>query len=136
MNSKKYSKTSHKLSKAIRQAGKVGSDSSLYSDTKKSENFLNEKPVNIIKQEHAFKGFAITYNADSFDPELQHKDNESAIKGKLIELLTQLKGFKFVATLVLVFKKIKSKDKTKFENSFSKSKVEIIINESNIDDVL
>ena len=40
-------------------------------------------------------------------------DTESTIKSKLIELLTQLKGFEFVATLVLVFKKIKSKDKTK-----------------------
>ena len=33
------------------------------------------------------------------------------MKSKLIELLTQLKGFKFVTTLVLVFKKIESKDK-------------------------
>ena len=39
----KYQKTSHKLSKAIRQTEKVGFNSSLYSDTKKSENLLNEK---------------------------------------------------------------------------------------------
>ena len=43
---------------------------------------------------------------NSFNSELQLKDTESAPKGKLIELLTQLKGCKFVATLVLVFKKI------------------------------
>ena len=42
-----------------------------------------------------------------FNSELQLKDTESAIKSKLIELLTQLKGFKFVTALVLVFKKIK-----------------------------
>ena len=36
-------------------------------------------------------------------------------------------------TLVLVFKKIESKDKTKYENFYSSSKAEIIINESDID---
>ena len=74
-------------------------------------------------------------NLNSFNPELQLKDTESAIKSKLIELLTQLKGFKFVTTLVLVFKKIGSEDKTKNGNFYSSSKTEIIINESDIDDV-
>ena len=68
----------HKLSKTIRQAEKVGSNSSLYGDI-----ILN-----------------------SFNPELQLKDTESAIKSKLIDLLTQLKGFKFVTKLVLLFKKM------------------------------
>ena len=57
---------------------------------------------------------------------------------KLIELLTQLKGFKFVTTLVLKrqnisFEKIEGKDKTKYENFYSSSKAEIITNESDID---
>ena len=38
-------------------------------------------------------------------------DTGSAIKSKIIDLLTQVKGFKFVTTLVLVFKKIESEDK-------------------------
>ena len=38
-------------------------------------------------------------------------DAESAIKKKRIDLLSELIGFKFVATLVLVFKKVDSKDK-------------------------
>ena len=62
-----------------------------------------------IESAHAFKGYAITYNFEilnSFNPELQLKDDESAIKSKLIELLTKLRGFKFVTTLVLVIKKI------------------------------
>ena len=37
---------------------------------------------------------------------MQLKNTESAIKSKLIELLTQLKGFKFVTTLVSAFIKI------------------------------
>ena len=49
--------TSHKFFKTKRQAEKasqVGSNSSLYSDTKKSEHFLNEKNVKITKRSHAF----------------------------------------------------------------------------------
>ena len=76
---------------------------------------------------------------NSFNPELQLKDTESGIKtgikSKLIKLLTQLKGFKFMATLVLVFKKKESKDKTKYDNFYSSSKAEIINNESSTDDV-
>ena len=50
-------------------------------------------------------------------------------------MLYQLRAFKFVTTLVLVFKKIKSKNKTKYHNFYSSSKAEIIINESNIENV-
>ena len=49
--------------------------------------------------------------------------------------MTQLTGVKFVTILVLVFKKIESKDKTKYENFYSSSKREIIINESDIENV-
>ena len=41
----------------------------------------------------------------------------------------------FGTTLVLLFKKIESDDKTKYDTFFSHSKVETIINESGIDDV-
>ena len=60
---------------------------------------------------------------------------ESAIKSKLIDLLTQLKGFKFATALVLVFKRIDSEDKTKYDTIYSHSKGRKIINESDIDDV-
>ena len=50
--------------------------------------------------------------------------------------MTQLQGFKLVTTLVLVFKKIESKDKAKYDTVSSNSKAEIIINESDIDDVI
>ena len=63
------------------------------------------------------------------------KDMESAVKSTLIELLTQLRDSKFMTTLVLVFKKIESEDKTKSDNSYSNSKAEIIINENGIDDL-
>ena len=40
-----------------------------------------------------------------------------------------------MTTLVLAFKKIENKDKTKFNNFYSSSKAEIIINESDIDNL-
>ena len=40
-----------------------------------------------------------------------------------------------MTTLVLVFKKIESEDKTKYDNFYSSSKAEISINESDIDDM-
>ena len=46
------------------------------------------------------------------------------MKNKFQKLLSELRGFKFVTTLVLVFKKIESKDKTKFDNFYSRLKVE------------
>ena len=51
---------------------------------------------------------------NSFNPELQLKDTESTIKNKLKKKLTELRGSKFMATLVLVFKKIEVDDKTKY----------------------
>ena len=122
-------KTAHKLSKTIRKGEKVDFNSSLYRYEKKWK-FFKQKNVKITKRAHAFKGYASTYNF--FNPELQTKDTESAAKSKLIELLTQLRGFKFVKTLILVFKRIESKDKTKYGNFYSSSKAETITNESDI----
>ena len=54
--------------------------------------------MKITKRAHAFKGYASTYSVEvfnSFKPELQLKDTESAIKSKLIELLSELRGFRF-----------------------------------------
>ena len=94
-----------------------------------------KKKVKITKRTHAFKFYASIYNAEilnSFNSELQLKDTVSAIKSKLIKLL---KSFKFMTTLVLVFKKKESEDKSKCDAFYSNSKAEIIINESNINEV-
>ena len=80
---------------------------------------MNEKNIKVTKQKHPFVGYGSTYNVEIlnyFNPELQLKDAEYAIKSKLIELLIQSKGFKFVTALVLVFKKMQSEDKTKYDN--------------------
>ena len=97
---------------------------SLYNENrkKKSQNILNEENVKIKKQAYIFTGFASSYNvkiSNSFNPELQLIDTESAIKIKAKKLLTKLRRLKCVTTLVLVFKKIESDDKRKHHTFYS-----------------
>ena len=99
---------------------------------------MNEKTVKITKQVHALKGYVSSYNVEiskSINPEQQLKDTESATERKLKQLLSELRGFKLVATPALVLKNIESEDKTKYDTFYSHSKAERIINESDIDDV-
>ena len=72
---------------------------------------------------------------NSFDPELQLKDVESAIRNILIDLLSELRGFKFMTTLALEFETIENDDKTIYNACYSNSKAETIINESDINDL-
>ena len=57
------------------------------------------------------------------------------ISFSVIQSLSELRRLKFMATLILVFKKIESEDKAKNGTFYSNSKREIIINESDIDDL-
>ena len=54
---------------------------------------------------------------------------ESAIKNKLADLLSGLKDFKFIITLVLELKTIQSDDKSIYNTFYSNSKAETIIND-------
>ena len=65
------------------------------------------------------KVFVVLNYLNSFNSELQLKDTQSTIKNKLKKNLTELRGSKFMATLVLVFKKIEVDDKTKYSTSYS-----------------
>ena len=71
----------------------------------------------------------------SFNSELQIKDTKFVIRNELTDLLSELKGFKFVTTLFLQSKKIQSDDKTLYSLFYLNSKAETVINESDIDDV-
>ena len=71
-----------------------------------------------------------------FNPGLQLIDTWSTIKNWVIYLLSKLRGFKFVTTLVLEFKKIESDDERNCNTFYSISKAETIINRSDIDDVI
>ena len=63
----------------------------------KKKNFKRKK----CKNNKRF--VASSYNVEilnSFNPDLQLQDTESAIESRLIEILSELRGFKFVRTLV------------------------------------
>lgn len=80
---------------------------------------------------HVYKGYASTYHVrilKYFNPELQLNNAESASKNILIDLLSQLRGFKFVIALALEFKK-KGDDETKYSAFYSNSKAKTVINE-------
>ena len=91
-----------------------------------------------MKQSQAYKGYASTYSVEIsnfLNPELQLKNTESAIKNKLMYLLSRLRRFKFVTTLVLEFQKMKNDDKIIYNNFDSNSKAETIFTENDIVDV-
>ena len=84
----------------------------LYSDTTNHEHIFGErktmKYIKITTKSHAYKGYASSYNVEilnSFNPEIQLKNIKSGTKIKLNDLLTKLKGFKFMAALVIEFLK-------------------------------
>ena len=70
---------------------------------KKVKNFYTEKNEKIKKQKNAFRGVASSYNVEIlnyFNLEVQLKDTKCDIKSKLIVLLSELGGFKFVTSLI------------------------------------
>ena len=90
---------------------------------------MDEKNAKITKWSNAYKSYASSYNVNllnSFNPELQFKDNESAIRNKLIDLLSQFRGFNFWRR--------EREDATKYTTFYSNSKTETIINECDTDE--
>ena len=72
---------------------------------------------------------------NSFKLEQQLKATESTIKNKIIDSLSELRGFKILTKLVLEFKKIESDNETKYSIFCSNLKAQTTINEKDTDDV-
>ena len=88
-----------------------------------------------MKQPFTYEGYGSAYNAkilNYFNLELQLRDTESAIRNKLKDLVKEFKGFKFVKTLVLEFKKTEVDDETKYGIFSLSSKADTVIDESDI----
>ena len=64
--------------------------------------------------------------------ELQLKDTEFAIRPKLIDLLTKLKGFKIVRTLIIELKKITVMQQNNSITQYSNSKDYLTTNKTTI----
>ena len=103
---------------------------SLYSDSTKHEKLFDKKMavknLKIKKRSHAYKGYVSTDNVDilnAFNAELQLKNTEPAIKTKLKDSLSKLRGFKFMTTVIIELnKKTESDDATKYRIIYSNSK--------------
>ena len=93
---------------------------------------MDKKNAKITKPYHAYKGYASSSDVDilnPFNPKLQLKDTESATRNKLGYLLIELRGSKFVATLVIEIKILENNDVIKYTTFYSNPNVETIINE-------
>ena len=65
--------------------------------------------MKITKKEHAFERFASTYNIKIlFFSTLNYNLKNLNVQLKIKKILLELRGFKFVTTLFLIFKKIES----------------------------
>ena len=58
----------------------------LYSDTKKSENVLNQKDIKMIKRRHAFKGFASAFNVEILSTDNLLQLTDTLILNLLLEM--------------------------------------------------
>ena len=87
----------------------------------KNIDLLSELPfyeeLNVIKTDHAFRGYAISYKVELVekkDPIKQLKASKSSIKDLLSGLLNETKGFKYQITLKVILKKFKPNGEIEF----------------------
>ena len=76
---------------------------------------LSELPfyeeLSVVKTDHAFKGYAMTYKVELIeekDPLIQLEASKSSIKELFNDLLDETKGFKYQITLKVVLKNTKA----------------------------
>ena len=82
----------------------------------KNIDLLSELPfyeeLNVIKTNHAFRGYAMSYKVEIIekkDPIKQLEASKSSIKDLFSDLLNETKGFKYQITLKVMLKKIQAK---------------------------
>ena len=87
----------------------------------KNIDLLSELPfyeeLNVIKTDHAFRGYAISYKVELVekkDPIKQLEASKSSIKDLLSGLLIETKGFKYQITLKVILKKFKPNGEIEF----------------------
>ena len=73
--------------------------------------------LNVIKTNHAFRGYAMSYKVEIIekkDPIKQLEASKSSIKDLLSDLLNETKGFKYEITLKVTLKKYKPNTEIEF----------------------
>ena len=102
----------------------------------KNIDLLSELPfydqLNIIRTEHAFSGYAMSYKVEIVDKKdltVQLEASKSSIKDLFIDLLNETRGFKYQITVKVLFKKYKPNGDPVYFNSSTKTVInQIYIN--------
>ena len=101
----------------------------------KSIDLLSELPfyeeLNVIKTNHAFRGYAMSYKVEIIekkDPIKQLEASKSSIKDLFNNLLNEAKGFKYQITLKVMLKKYKPNGKIEFRPVYFNSTTKAVTN--------
>ena len=101
----------------------------------KNIDLLYELPfqnqLNIIKRDHAFSGYAMSYKVEIVDKKdaiVQLEVSKSSIKDMFNDLLNKTKGFTYQITVKVLLKKYKSNGEIKFAPVYFNSSTKTVIN--------
>ena len=87
--------------------------------------------LNIVKTDHAFSGYAMSYEVEIVDKKdliVQLEASKSSIKDLFNDLLNETKGFKYQITVKVLLKKYKLNGEIEFTPVYFNSSTKIIIN--------
>ena len=92
----------------------------------KNIDLLSELPfyeeLNVIKTNHAFRGYAMSYKVEMImkkDPIKQLEASKSSIKDLFSDLLNETKGFKYQITLKVMLKNTNQMEKLNLDQFIS-----------------
>ena len=94
-------------------------------------NYLFYDQLNIIKTDHAFSGYGMSYKVEIVDKKnviVQLDASKSSIKDLLNDLLNETKGFKYQITVKVLLKKYKPNGEIEFAPVYFNSSTKTIIN--------
>ena len=101
----------------------------------KNIDLLAELPfydqLNIVKTDHAFSGYEMSYKVEIFDKKdliVQLEASKSSIKDLFNDLLNEIKGFKYQITVKVLLKKYKPNKEIEFTPVYFNSSTKTIIN--------
>ena len=101
----------------------------------KNIDLLSELPfyeeLNVIKTNHAFRGYAMSYKVEIIekkDPIKQLEASKSSIKDLFSDLLNKTKGFKYQITVKVLLKKYKLNGEIEFAPVYFNSVTKTVIN--------
>ena len=87
--------------------------------------------LNIIRTEHAFSGYAMSYKVEIVDKKdliVQLEASRSSIKDLFIDLLNETRGFKYQITVKVLLKKYKPNGEIEFAPVYFDSSAKTVIN--------